>query len=301
MFIQWKASAAALAFFVSIYAIAALAQTQDAPRSPSLPTQDSQQRLSDGSKSDATPKSRNLGCELAMRMGYSPESQASIGRALAQQIDSQTKFVTDPVVLAYVNRIGQNLARYSDSDVPFTIKIIDSHSVNALSLPGGFLYLNSGLILAADEEAELAGVIAHEIAHIAVCHAGRQPRPHPSFLAPGDTDNTALGFAGFTRGLEGEADYLGMQYMFLASYDPTALISYLKRIHAMARVPWKPGVVARAFGTHPLDSVRLERSQKWLRDFSSKPEYLVSGSEFDEMKARLAADHPVSRPRNHLN
>ena len=84
------------------------------------------------------------------------------------------KMIQDPVVTEYVNRVGQNLVRNSDAQVPFTIKVVDSDEINAFALPGGFFYVNSGLILAADEEAELAGVMAHEIAHVAACHAARR-------------------------------------------------------------------------------------------------------------------------------
>src|SRR6202044_2364138 len=147
------------------------------------------------------------------------------------QVENSVKLVQDPVVTEYVNRIGQNLVRNSDAQVPFTIKVIDSDEVNAFALPGGFFYVNSGLILAADEEAELAGVMAHEIAHVPPRHAAREnTRGNIMNLAsiPLIFVGGAVGYAGyeaaglalpltflkFSRGFEAQADYLGLQYMY---------------------------------------------------------------------------------------
>src|SRR5258707_4059116 len=101
---------------------------------------------------------------------YSIEREIALGKQLADAVERQAKVVADPVVSEYVSRLGQNLVRNSDSKVPFTIKVIEGDQVNALSLPGGFFYVNTGLILAAETEAELAGAMAHQIAHIAARH-----------------------------------------------------------------------------------------------------------------------------------
>ncbi len=190
------------------------------------------------------------------------ERQVAIGRSVAEQIDAHVKFVNDPVISEYVNRIGQNLARQSDAQAPVMIKVVDSDAVNALSLPGGVLYINSGLIVAADEEAELAGAIAHEIAHITACHAVRawssiERGPAtpwaPVILKTGNIDDAGgmFGIARFTSGLEGEADYLGIEYMSRAGYDPSALVSFFAKIQTMEKSPWRPGVVAKTFESHP--------------------------------------------------
>ncbi len=105
---------------------------------------------------------------------YSLETEIRMGKQYSMQVENSVKMVQDPVVNEYVNRIGQNLVRNSDAQVPFTIKVIDSDEINAFALPGGFFYVNSGLILAADEEAELAGVMAHEISHVCARHGMRQ-------------------------------------------------------------------------------------------------------------------------------
>jgi len=213
--------------------------------------------------------------------------------------------VNDPVVTEYVNRVGQNLVRNSDAQVPFTIKVIDSDVVNAMALPGGFFYVNSGLILAADEEAEMAGVMAHEIAHVAACHYGRemtrmnllQMASLPAIfmggaLGYGIYEGMGLGipltFLHFSRGFEAEADYLGIEYMYRAGYDPSAFVSFFEKIQAMEKK--KPGTLSKAFDTHPQTPDRIEKSQDEIRKIlPAKQQYVVTTSEFDEVKARLAA------------
>ena len=213
--------------------------------------------------------------------------------------------MNDPVVTEYVNRIGQNLVRNSDAQVPFTIKVIDSDVVNAMALPGGFFYVNSGLILAADEEAEMAGVMAHEIAHVAACHYGREmTRANLLQLAsiPFIFMGGVIGYAGyeaagigipltffkFSRGFEAEADYLGIEYMYRAGYDPSAFVSFFEKIQALEKK--KPGTLSKAFDTHPQTPDRIEKSQAEIRKIlPAKPQYVVTTSEFDEVKARLAS------------
>jgi len=248
---------------------------------------------------------RNVGCNRGMGNWYSIEKQIAMGKSYAMQVEGQSKLVTDSVVTEYVNRLGQNLVRNSDAQVPFTIKVIDSDQVNAFALPGGFFYVNSGLILAADEEAELAGVMAHEIAHVAACHAAREnTRGNIMNLAsiPLIFVGGAVGYAGyeaaglalpltflkFSRGFEAQADYLGLQYMYKAGYDPQAFIAFFEKVQAMEKK--KPGTLAKAFDTHPQTPDRIEKSQQEIASIlPARGEYLVSTSEFDEVKARLAS------------
>jgi predicted Zn-dependent protease len=281
---------------------------QNAPKQgpAALPTQDDSQIKHNGGKGDVDAVgNRNVGCGRGVGNWYSVEGQVARGRQYAQQIESQIKLVTDPVVTEYVNRIGQNLVRNSDAQVPFTIKVIDSDVVNAMALPGGFFYVNSGLILAADEEAEMAGVMAHEIAHVAACHYGRemtranilQLASLPAIfmggaLGYGIYEGMGLGipltFLHFSRGFEAEADYLGIQYMYRAGYDPSAFVSFFEKIQAMEKK--KPGTLSKAFDTHPQTPDRIEKSQEEIRKIiPAKAEYVVTTSEFDEVKARLAA------------
>ena len=281
---------------------------QNAPKQApaALPTADDSQVKHDGGKTDVDAVgNRNVGCGRGVGNWYTVEGQVARGRVYAQQIESQVKLVNDPVVTEYVNRIGQNLVRNSDAQVPFTIKVIDSDVVNAMALPGGFFYVNSGLILAADEEAEMAGVMAHEIAHVAACHYGREmTRANLLQMAsiPFIFMGGAIGYAGyeaaglgipltffkFSRGFEAEADYLGVEYMYRAGYDPSAFVSFFEKIQAMEKK--KPGTLSKAFDTHPQTPDRIEKTQDEIRRIlPAKAEYVVTTSEFDEVKARLAA------------
>jgi predicted Zn-dependent protease len=236
---------------------------------------------------------------------YSVEKEIRMGKEYAQQVESSVKLVQDPVITEYVNRIGQNLVRNSDARVPFTIKVIDSDEVNAFALPGGFFYVNTGLILAADEEAELAGVMAHEIAHVAARHATRQMTRGqminlasiPLIFVGGGLGYAVRAAAGiglpmtfltFSRGFEAEADYLGLEYMYKTGYDPQAFISFFEKIQAKEKK--KPGTLAKAFATHPQTPDRISKSQEEIqRILPPRPEYVVTTSEFDTVKARLAA------------
>jgi predicted Zn-dependent protease len=228
-----------------------------------------------------------------------------VGKQYAQMIEQSVKLVQDPIVNEYVNRIGQNLVRNSDAKVPFTIKVIDSDEINAFALPGGFFYVNSGLILAADEEAELAGVMAHEIAHVAARHAMRQQTRGnlaniasiPLIFLGGGIGYAArsvaqiglpLTFMSFSRGFEAEADYLGMQYSYATGYDPQASISFFEKIQAQEKK--KPGTLAKAFASHPQTPDRITQLQKEIATvLPAKDQYMVSTSEFDDVKSRLAA------------
>jgi hypothetical protein len=235
---------------------------------------------------------------------YSLETEIKIGKQYSMQIENGVKLVQDPVVNEYVNRIGQNLVRNSDAKVPFTIKVVDSDEINAFAIPGGFFYVNSGLILAADEEAELAGVMAHEIAHVCARHAMRQmTRANLAQIGTlplifvgggigyGVYEAAGLGlpmtFMKFQRNFEAEADYLGLQYMYKTGYDPQAFISFFEKIQAKEKK--KPGAIAKAFASHPQTPDRIEATQKEIATIlPAKAQYIVSTSEFDDVKGRLA-------------
>jgi len=236
---------------------------------------------------------------------YSLEKEIRIGKEYAQMVEQSVKLNQDPVVNEYVNRIGQNLVRNSDAKVPFTIKVIDSDEINAFALPGGFFYVNTGLIVAADEEAELAGVMSHEIAHVAARHATRQAtRGQIANLASiplifvggglGYGIRAAAGlllpmtFLTFSRGFESEADYLGVQYMYKAGYDPNAFVSFFEKVQAKEKK--KPGTLAKAFASHPQTPDRIGKTQEEIaKILPPRDQYVVTTSEFDDVKARLAA------------
>jgi beta-barrel assembly-enhancing protease len=236
---------------------------------------------------------------------YSVESEIKMGKGYSMEVEKSTKMITDPVITEYVNRIGQNIVKNSDCKVPFTIKVIDSDEVNAMALPGGFFYVNSGLILAADEEAELAGVMAHETAHVCAHHAAReQTRANyaqiastaamiaiPGMIGYGIYEASGLviplTFLQFSRDFEAQADYLGVQYMYRAGYDPQAFVTFFEKIQNLEKR--KPGMVAKAFSSHPQTPDRIEHSQQEIaRILPPRDEYVVTTSEFDDVKGRLA-------------
>jgi predicted Zn-dependent protease len=236
---------------------------------------------------------------------YSLEKEIGLGKQLAQEVERSSKLVDDPIVTEYVNRVGQNLVRNSDARVPFTIKVIDSDEVNAFALPGGFFYVNSGLILRSQEESELAGVMAHEIAHVAARHGTKQatkgdlvqiasipamifiPYTWAGYAAyQGMNFLIPMTFLKFSRDAEREADFLGLQYMYKAGYDPNSYVTFFERIQADEKR--RPGTIAKAFATHPPTPERIENTQKEIaRVLPAKQEYIVSSSEFDSVKARL--------------
>jgi len=250
---------------------------------------------------------RNVGCNKGLGNWYSLDKQVAMGRQYSQMVEHGAKMISDPVITEYVNRIGQNLVRNSDAKVPFTIKVIDTDEINAFALPGGFFYVNSGLILAADNEAELAGVMAHEIGHVAACHVAReQTRGNivnlasiPLIFIPGgwavyEGTQAALGigvplaFMKFSRNFEAEADFLGMEYMYKAGYDPQSFISFFEKIEAQEKK--KPGTLAKAFASHPMTPDRVASAQNEMRTvLPARDEYIVNTSEFDQVKGRLAS------------
>jgi beta-barrel assembly-enhancing protease len=235
---------------------------------------------------------------------YSTDTEIKMGKMYSEEVEKSSRFITDPVIDEYINRIGQNIVKNSDCKVPFTIKVIDSDEINAFALPGGFFYVNSGLILAADEEAELAGVMAHETAHVCAHHAVRemtrmnyaQLGTIPLIFMGGWTgygiyEAASIGipitFLKFSRDFEAQADYLGVQYMYRAGYDPQAFISFFEKIQALEKR--KPGLVAKAFEDHPQTPDRILHTQEEIaRILPAKDEYMVTTSEFDDVKARLA-------------
>src|ERR1700746_1284696 len=248
---------------------------------------------------------RNVGCKTGMGNWYGVEKQIAMGKQYAQQVESSVKLIQDPVVTEYVNRVGQNLVRNSDAQVPFTIKVIDSDEINAFALPGGFFYVNSGLILHADEEAELAGVMSHEIAHVAARHGTRNATKGEIaqfasipliLLGPGGWAGYGLyqglnfaipmSFLKFSRDAEYEADYLGLQYMYAAGYDPNAFVTFFEKVEAEEKR--QPGTVPKFFSTHPPTPERVVSIQKEIGNvLPARDQYIVTTSEFDTVKTRL--------------
>jgi predicted Zn-dependent protease len=305
------------ALLASVAVSTALAQspppTQDPAKSPppSEQTQKGQQQPIQ-QQDTVNPKNSKEDVEAIGNRGvgkgvnfYSLEKEIALGKGLAQEVERSSKLIDDPIVTEYVNRVGQNLVRNSDARVPFTIKVIDSDEVNAFALPGGFFYVNSGLILRAQEESELAGVMAHEISHVTARHGTRNatkgemmqlatiplillgPAGWAGYgLYEGLNIAIPLTYLKFSRDAEREADFLGLQYMYKAGYDPNAFVTFFERIQADEKR--RPGTIPKVFSTHPPTPDRIESAQKEIaRILPNRPEYIVTTSEFDSVKARL--------------
>ena len=232
------------------------------------------------------------------------ESEVALGRQLAANVDRQAKFVDDPIINEYINRVGQNLVLNSDAKVPFTIKVLDSDDVNAFALPGGFFYVNKGLLLAADNEAEIAGVMAHEIAHVAARHGTEQESKAqlanfamiPLIFMSGGLAAIAynaaqigvpLAFLKFTRGAENEADILGAQYLWAAGYDPGYFVTFFEKLEKKEKD--KPGTLSKLFRTHPPTPDRIDHVKSLVVRFPERDEYIVNTSDFVKIKNRLLA------------
>jgi predicted Zn-dependent protease len=236
---------------------------------------------------------------------YSIEKEIAMGKQYAMEIERQAKIVDDPTISEYINRVGQNLVRNSDCKVPVTIKVIDTDEPNAMALPGGFFFVNTGLITLAENESEVAGVMGHEIAHIAARHGTKQAtrgqivnlatiplifmggwtgygiRQAVSVLIP-------VGFLAFSRAFESEADLLGLQYMYKAGYDPNGFVDFFERLESMEKR--KPGTISKVFRSHPPTGDRITTAQKNIAELlKEKPEYVITTSEFEDVKDRLLA------------
>lgn len=278
------------------------------PETDSIPSpgEDLDTHIKKGSEDDVNAVgTRDIGAR-GMGNWYSTDWEIRNGKQYSMEIEKSAHMITDPVINEYVNRVGQNIVKNSDCKVPFTIKIIDSDEINAMALPGGFFYVNSGLIMAADEEAELAGVMAHEIAHVCAHHAAREATrmnymqigsiplmviSYGSWTGYGIYEASQLAipvtFLQFSRNFEAEADWLGLQYMYKAGYDPQAFIQFFEKIDALEK--HRPGTLAKVFADHPQTPDRIARSEQEIATIMpSRPDYIVTTSEFDTVKARLA-------------
>ena len=314
-------------WFTSIAALAGPVQAQDQPQdqkqstSPQTTTKDQKSQAATQQQTASQPANRktlstgedptmigkrniNKGIWAGGIIGAKGiESEVRLGRQLAAEVDKEAKFIDDPIITEYVNRVGQNIVLHSDAKVPFTIKVIDSDEVNAFALPGGFFYINKGLILAADNEAELAGVMAHEIAHVAARHAMETEAKMRALdlgllagilLGGGIIGNVlynggglieGLSFLKFTRGAEEEADKLGVQYMWAAGYDPNAMATMFEKLEAKNKK--KPGTISKLFATHPAPPDRRAAAIALAARFPEREEYVISSSEFQRVRNRL--------------
>jgi predicted Zn-dependent protease len=249
--------------------------------------------------------SRNVGCNRGMFNWYSLDSQVKMGQEFARQVEQTSHLITDPMINEYVNRLGQNLQRNSDTKLPFTIKILDVEEPNAFALPGGFMFVNAGTILMADDESELAGVMAHEIGHVAACHSARQATRGafaqfamiPVIIMTGGLAGIGVNqaanfgipaiFSKFGRNFEAQADYLGVQYAYKAGYDPNGMTSFFEKINTLYKK--RPGFADRLYGDHPQPPDRVAKTQQEINTIlPPREQYMVDSSDFEMAKKRLA-------------
>src|ERR1700687_1117974 len=307
-----QALAALLAAFVYVTPAMSLPQTPQSEPQDKSPSDTSKESQSDKKTKKKDPKKdpkKDVDAIGNRKLGgfnmHSIEYDIGIGKQYAQEVERTSKLIDDPVVVDYVNKVGQNLVRNSDARVPFTIKVIDSDVVNAFALPGGFFYVNSGLILRANEESELAGVMAHEIAHVNARHGSRgESRAQLAELAmiplillgPGgwagygiyQAANLAIpiSFLKFSRDFEREDDYYGVQYMYMPGYDPNSYVTFFERVQTDERR--QPGSVPKVFSSHPPTADRIQKTQQEIAQIlPNRDHYIVSTSEFDTVKSRL--------------
>ena len=278
-------------------------KTDKDKQSTTTPTQTASNKPLSPNEDPTMIGKRNINKGIWGRMAGGTEKEVKLGRQLAAEVEKEAKFVDDPVITEYVNRVGQNIVLHSDAKVPFTIKVIDSDEVNAFALPGGFFFVNKGLILAADNEAELAGVMAHEIGHVCARHAMENMRKMQiidygmlagillggpilsNVLYNGAGFFEGMSFLKFTRSAEEEADKLGVQYMWAAGYDPNAMATMFEKLEAKNKK--KPGSVARLFMDHPAPADRRASAIAFAARFPERDEYVISSSEFQRVKGRL--------------
>jgi predicted Zn-dependent protease len=248
---------------------------------------------------------RNVGCNRGLGNWYTLDGQVKMGQEFARQVEQSSHLITDPVVNEYVNRLGQNLSRNSDTRLPFTIKVLDVEEPNAFALPGGYMFVNAGTLLLADDESELAGVMAHEIAHVAACHAARgatrgnlaQLAMIPVVIMTGGIAGIGINqaanygipaiFSKFGRNFEAQADYLGVQYAYKAGYDPNGMISFFEKLQALEKR--RPGFAMKLYGDHPQTPDRIAKSQHEIGTIlPPRDQYMMDTSEFQQAKKRLA-------------
>jgi len=233
------------------------------------------------------------------------EKEIELGREVSADFEQTAVLLEDSVIVEYVDRITQNIVRHSDAKLPFHVKVVDTDEVNAFAFPGGFFYVNKGLILEAENESELIGVIAHEISHIIARHATTrmskgqylQIAAIPALIFGGYWAQMALqnglGLAinlellGVTRESEREADQLGIQYAWNTGYDPNSFVTFFEKLQAQEKE--KPGRLAGWFRTHPSTEDRIIAAMDEQRQLPEKDSYIVNTSEFDRIKSRLQA------------
>jgi predicted Zn-dependent protease len=231
---------------------------------------------------------------------YSPEREKELGKALSQAVERSSKLLNDPIVAEYIERVAQNVANNSDAHIPVTVRVIDSDVVNAFTLPGGYQYINLGLLLQLHGEAELASLLARGIAHTALRSAAREATKGelmelatvPLILTPAGWSSTIpLTELKIRRQDELDADYFGLQYLYKAGYDPKCFTDFVQRIWGTSSATAKN--VPKVLSIFPPLNERLTALQNEIANtLPPRDGAIVSTAEFDVFKERLPAQRP---------
>lgn len=238
----------------------------------------------------------------------SEQQELQMGAQFADQLRTELTFIDDPEVVGYIDSLGQSIARVSQrSDIPYTFRVVNTDEVNAFAVPGGYLYVNRGLIEAADTESELAGVLGHEIGHVVGRHSARQMTQqyglsaiaalilgdNPSMLTQVAAQIAATGaITSYSRGMESEADTYGVQELYDAGIDPSGLATFFDKLVEM-RGGAGGSKLEQFFSTHPDPGARAGAVRAQIAALPAKPGLRKDSTKFQAIKAKVKKMPPA--------
>jgi len=226
--------------------------------------------------------------------------EKQLGDKFAIEIEKQHKIVTDPQVQRYIDGVGKRLLTgVRKAEFPYTFQVVQDDSINAFAIPGGHTYVNTGLIKAAESEAELAAVMAHEINHVVARHSTRQMTQQYGYTlitslllgSQGEISKLAadlFGKAGsmyYSREMESQADVLGVETMYKAGYNPQGMVTFFKKLAAAGERD--PGKIAKFFSSHPETEQRINDIQQEIAKLPAKSYLQASTQEFSQVKSKV--------------
>lgn len=231
------------------------------------------------------------------------QDEWALGQKLAADIALQLPLSQDPAVVGYVNEVGQRIVRQTEmAQMPWAFHVVNDPAINAFSIPGGHVYVNTGLITAAGNVSELSGVMAHEISHGVARHSteqlskaygleilatlvlGQNPAAYQTILAQ-IIGGGAL--ARFSRDAEEEADKLGVHSMYRAGYNPRGMASMFEEL--LSREQRSPNSVARFFSTHPLTTDRIRKVTSEAQKLPARGDLITDDPNYQAIRRRVSS------------